>query len=93
VQVVDLKVAPVKVGYVMGGGDEVPERDSSDGRRLSRLLDADMLATGELSQFDHNSWSGYARQETRPDFVAHTTPDWLQIRRARRHAHRPVSAG
>lgn len=70
-QVVDLKVAAVKVGYVMGGGDEVPEAI----RRMSvavTMLDPDMLATGDLSQFD-TIVIGIRASETRPDFVANNS--------------------
>ncbi|HKH75091.1 MAG TPA: PIG-L family deacetylase [Vicinamibacterales bacterium] len=67
-QVVDLKVAPVKVGYVMGGGDEVPDAIRRMGVDVS-MVDADMLATGDLSQFD-TIVVGIRASETRPDFVA-----------------------
>jgi len=67
-QVVDLKVASVKVGYVMGGGDEVPEAIRRMGIDVT-MLDADMLATGDLSQFD-TIVVGIRASETRPDFVA-----------------------
>jgi len=67
-QVVDLKVAPVKVGYVMGGGDEVPDAIRRMGIAVT-MLDADMLATGDLSQFD-TIVVGIRASETRPDFVA-----------------------
>ena len=67
-QVVDLKVAPVKVGYVMGGGDEVPDAIRRMGIDVT-MLDADMLATGDLSQFD-TIVIGIRASETRPDFVA-----------------------
>jgi hypothetical protein len=67
-QVVDLKVAQVKVGYVMGGGDEVPDAIRRMGLDVT-MLDADMLATGNLSQFD-TIVVGIRASETRPDFVA-----------------------
>jgi len=67
-QVVDLKVASVKVGYVMGGGDEVPDAIRRMGIDVT-MLDADMLATGDLSQFD-TIVVGIRASETRPDFVA-----------------------
>jgi hypothetical protein len=66
--VVDLKVAQVKVGYVMGGGDEVPAAIRRMGVDVT-MLDADMLATGDLSQFD-TIVVGIRASETRPDFVA-----------------------
>jgi LmbE family N-acetylglucosaminyl deacetylase len=67
-QVVDLKVAPVKVGYVMGGGDQVPDAIRRMGVEVT-LLDADMLATGDLGAFD-TIVVGIRASETRPDFVA-----------------------
>lgn len=67
-QVLDLKVAPLKVGYVMGGGDEVPDAIRRMGLDVT-MLDADMLATGDLSQFD-TIVVGIRASETRPDFVA-----------------------
>jgi LmbE family N-acetylglucosaminyl deacetylase len=67
-QVIDLQVAPVKVGYVMGAGDEVPEAIRRMGIDVT-MLDADMLATGDLSQFD-TIVVGIRASETRPDFVA-----------------------
>jgi LmbE family N-acetylglucosaminyl deacetylase len=67
-QVIDLKVPPIKVGYVMGGGDEVPDAIRRMGIDVT-MLDADMLATGNLSQFD-TIIIGIRASETRPDFVA-----------------------
>jgi hypothetical protein len=67
-QVFDLKVAPVKVGYVMGSGDQVPDAL----RRMSidvTLIDEDMLATGDLSRFD-TIIVGIRASEARPEFVA-----------------------
>ncbi len=71
VHVLDLKVAPVKVGYVMGGGDEVPDAIRRMGIDVT-MLDADMLATGDLSQFD-TIVIGIRASETRPDFVANNS--------------------
>ena len=67
-QVIDLKVAAVKVGYVMGGGDEVPDAIRRMGIDVT-MLDADMLATGDLSKFD-TIVIGIRASETRPDYVA-----------------------
>jgi LmbE family N-acetylglucosaminyl deacetylase len=66
--VIDLKVAPVKVGYVMGGGDEVPDAIRRMGVDVT-MLDADTLTTGDLSRFD-TIVVGIRASETRPDFVA-----------------------
>lgn len=52
VKVLDVKVAPgVKVGYVMGVGDAVPEAIEQLGASV-QLLDSDMLASGDLSAFN-----------------------------------------
>ncbi len=67
-RVVDVTVAPVTVGYIMGTGDEVP-----DGlRRLGvpvTLLTPDDVASGELSKYD-TIMVGVRASEVRPDFVA-----------------------
>ncbi len=67
-QVLDLKVAPVKVGYIMGSGDQVPDAIRRMGVDVT-MLDADMLATGDLSRFD-TIVVGIRASETNPDFVA-----------------------
>ena len=67
-RVVDLKVAPVKVGYIMGSGDEVPEAIRRMGVDVT-MLDAEALATGDLSRFD-TIVVGIRASETNPDFVA-----------------------
>ena len=49
---VDVKIAPdLKVGYVMGVGDDVPAGIAQLGAQV-RLLEAHDLATSDLSQFD-----------------------------------------
>jgi len=68
VQVVDLKVAPVRVGYVMGGGDQVPDAIRRMGIDVT-MIDPEMLAAGDLSRFD-TIVVGIRASETRPDFVA-----------------------
>jgi hypothetical protein len=67
-QVFDLKVARVRVGYVMGTGDEVPDALRRMGVDV-RTIDRDMLATGDLSTFD-TIVIGIRASQTRPDFVA-----------------------
>jgi hypothetical protein len=67
-QVFDLKVAPVKVGYIMGSGDQVPEAIRRVGVDVT-MLDRDALATGDLSRFD-TIVVGIRASETNPDFVA-----------------------
>src|SRR5262245_15238820 len=52
VKVIDVTVAPnLKVGYLMGVGDRVPEAIEQLGATV-RMIDADMLASGDLSQFN-----------------------------------------
>ncbi len=68
VQLIDLKVAPVRIGYIMGSGDLVPDAL----RRMElnvTLLDEDVLAAGDLSKFD-TIVVGIRASEVRPDFVA-----------------------
>ncbi|MBX9604267.1 MAG: PIG-L family deacetylase [Bryobacteraceae bacterium] len=49
---IDVKVAPgLKVGYIMGVGDEIPEALEQIGVKVQMLTGQD-LATGNLSQFD-----------------------------------------
>jgi LmbE family N-acetylglucosaminyl deacetylase len=67
-QVLDLKVAPVKVGYIMGSGDEVPDALRRMGVDVT-MLDAEMLTTGDLSRFD-TIVVGIRASETNPDFVS-----------------------
>jgi hypothetical protein len=67
-QLLDLQVAPVKVGYIMGSGDEVPEALLRMGLDVT-LLDADVLAAGDLSRFD-TIVAGINASAARPDFVA-----------------------
>ncbi|HUI68949.1 MAG TPA: PIG-L family deacetylase [Spirochaetia bacterium] len=68
VEVVDLKVAPVKIGYIMGSGDLVPEALRRMGLSVT-LLDEDALAAGDLSRFD-TIVVGIRASEVRADFVA-----------------------
>jgi LmbE family N-acetylglucosaminyl deacetylase len=67
-QVLDLKVAPVTVGYVMGSGDQVPDMIRRMGVAVT-LVDDEMLATGDLSRFD-TIVVGVRASEARPAFVA-----------------------
>ncbi|HEY7188556.1 MAG TPA: NEW3 domain-containing protein, partial [Vicinamibacterales bacterium] len=68
VEVVNLQVAPVRVGYVMGGGDQVPDAIRRMGIDVT-MIDPEMLASGDLSRFD-TIVIGIRASETRPDFVA-----------------------
>jgi hypothetical protein len=67
-QVLDLKVAPITVGYVMGSGDQVPDMIRRMGVAVT-LVDDEMLATGDLSRFD-TIVVGVRASEARPAFVA-----------------------
>ena len=67
VEVVDVSVAPVRVGYVMGSGDRVPEALHRLGLDVT-LLDDGMLATGDLSAFD-TIVVGIRASQTRSAFV------------------------
>src|SRR5262249_42711777 len=59
---------PVRVGYVMGGGDQVPDAIRRMGIDVT-MIDPEMLAAGDLSRFD-TIVVGIRASETRPDFVA-----------------------
>ncbi len=63
-----LKVAPVKVGYVMGSGDRVPDAIKRLGLDVS-MLDKRELAVGDLNKYD-TILIGIRASQVRPDFVA-----------------------
>jgi LmbE family N-acetylglucosaminyl deacetylase len=67
-KVLNLKVAPVRVGYIMGSGDKVPEAIRRLGLNVTMLEEKD-LSTGDLSKFD-TIVVGIRASQTRPDFVA-----------------------
>jgi hypothetical protein len=67
-QVLDLKVAPVRVGYIAGSGDKVPQAIRRLGLNVTMLGEKD-LATGDLSQFD-TIVVGIRASQVRPDYVA-----------------------
>jgi len=68
VEVIDLVVAPVRVGYIMGSGDDVPDALRRMGVEVT-MIDRERLATGDLSRFD-TIVVGVRASEARPDFVA-----------------------
>jgi LmbE family N-acetylglucosaminyl deacetylase len=68
VRVIDVQVMPVRVGYVMGSGDQVPEAIKRLGLDVT-LLGEEELASGDLARFD-TIVIGVRASETRPDFVA-----------------------
>ena len=51
IEVLDLKVADVKVGYIMGSGDTVPDAIRQMGLNVE-LLNENDLSGGDLSRFD-----------------------------------------
>jgi hypothetical protein len=67
-KVLDLKIAPVKVGYIMGSGDKVPDAIKRLGLDVQMLEEKD-LATGDLSKFD-TIVVGIRASQVRPDYVA-----------------------
>ena len=69
IKLIDVKVAPkLKVGYVMGVGDQVPPAIAQLGAQVD-LLDADALAWGNLGQYDAIV-TGVRAYERRPDLRA-----------------------
>jgi len=68
VRVFDLQVAPVRVGYIMGSGDQVPEAIRQMGLQVT-MLGEDELSTGDLSRYD-TIVVGIRASQVRPDFVA-----------------------
>jgi hypothetical protein len=68
VRVMNLAVPSVRVGYVMGTGDDVDEAIRLMGLPVT-LLDSDELTSGDLSKFD-TIVIGIRASEARPDFVA-----------------------
>lgn len=67
-KVVDLKISPVRVGYVMGTGDRVPEAIGLLGLPVTMLDERD-LSTGDLSKFD-TIVIGIRASQVRPDYTA-----------------------
>ncbi|MFV0387441.1 MAG: NEW3 domain-containing protein [Pyrinomonadaceae bacterium] len=67
-EVINLKVAPVKVGYIMGSGDKVPDALKRLGVSVT-ILDKRELSVGDLNRFD-TIVVGVRASQVRPDFVA-----------------------
>lgn len=67
-QVLDLKVSPVKIGYIMGSGDKVPQAIQRLGLNVS-MLDEKELSTGNLNNYD-TIIVGIRASQVRPDYVA-----------------------
>jgi hypothetical protein len=68
VEVIDVQVAPVRIGYVMGSGDKVPDALRQLGLDVT-LLDDEMLTSGDLSRCD-TIVIGIRASQTREAFVA-----------------------
>ena len=88
-RVLDVRVAPVRVGYVMGAGDQVPEAISRLGLEVTLLTD-DQLASADLAAYDVIV-IGIRASEGRPG-IRREQRAAAGLRARRRHAHRPVSA-
>jgi hypothetical protein len=67
-QILDLKIESVKVGYITGSGDEVSEAIRQMGLNVEPLGEAD-LASGDLAPFDAIV-VGIRAAQVRADFVA-----------------------
>ncbi len=68
VKVFDLKTAPVKIGYVLGSGDRVPEAIKQMGFDIETITESE-LANGNLSKYD-TIVVGIRAYQVRPDVVA-----------------------
>ncbi len=68
VRVLDLKTAPVKVGYIAGSGERVAEAIRQMGLAVE-FLSENELTSGDLSRFDVIV-VGIRASQVRPDFVA-----------------------
>jgi hypothetical protein len=66
--VLDVKTAPVKVGYVAGSGDRVPDAIRELGVAVETITPAE-LASGDLSKYD-TIVVGIRAYQVRPDLVA-----------------------
>lgn len=66
--VLDLKVAPTKVGYIPGSGDKMPEALAQMGI-VASVIDERTLASGNLSQYEVII-VGIRAYQVRPDLVA-----------------------
>lgn len=71
VVVMDLKVAPVKVGYIEGSGDSIPEAMRQMGLDV-KMIGKKELTSGDLSGYD-TIVIGIRASETNPDYVANNS--------------------
>jgi hypothetical protein len=67
-QIIDVTVAPVRIAYLMGSGDKIPEALRRLGLQVT-LLDDEYLTTGDLDRFD-TIVIGIRASQTRPAFIA-----------------------
>jgi hypothetical protein len=77
-EIIDVTVAPVRIGYVMGSGDQVPEALRRLGVEVM-LLDDAALTSGDLSPFD-TIVIGIRASQTRPAFVANNAAGFYRQR-------------
>lgn len=68
VRLFDLKTAPVKIGYILGSGDRVPEAIKQMGFDIETITESE-LAIGNLSKYD-TIVVGIRAYQVRPDVVA-----------------------
>jgi LmbE family N-acetylglucosaminyl deacetylase len=68
VRLIDLQTAPVKVGYIRGSGDRVPDAIKQLGLEVTEIDEA-TLSSGDLSQFD-TIVIGIRAYQVRPEVVA-----------------------
>ena len=68
VNVFDLKTSQVKIGYIMGSGDQIPEAIRQMGYAVELLSKKD-LTSGDFSKFN-SIVVGIRASETRPDYIA-----------------------
>jgi len=69
--IIDVEVAPVQIGYVMGSGDKVPDALRLLGLEVT-LLDDEALVRGDLSTFD-TIVIGIRASQTRAAYVANNS--------------------
>lgn len=71
VNVLDLKIAPVKIGYIVGSGDRVLDAIKQMGFGVETISESE-LASGDLSKYD-TIVVGIRAFQVRPDVVANNT--------------------
>ncbi len=68
ITILDLKVAPAEIGYIMGSGDEIPEAIRQMGLSVELLNEMD-LTSGDLSRFS-TIVVGIRAFQVRPDLIS-----------------------